>query len=196
MGSQNSALRTIEAGTKAGWLVLAGVAALVLWSFLKPKRREGEIEEIVPLLPPVGPAGAGDAPEPRNQAEPQGVVGGSLLSAITAQIIDPPAGGKVYRNVLSSKYDATIEVVNVQRDAEPVIIEIVADYYEFAGSERLGVRTRFPGRLIPRESTQRFEVQIDSGNFNGLVGEFGQANAVVRVFVNGTQTQSTAYEVW
>jgi hypothetical protein len=189
-------LRGLEAGTRAGWLVVAGVGVLLLWRLFGPKRSTGAIEEVVEVPDPVGPAGAGDAPEPRNQAEPQGVVGGSLMSGITAQIVDPAQGGKVYRRAFSSSFPATIEVVSVMREAHGIQIEVVADYYEFAGAERRGIRTRFPTRQVPGDSVERFEVLIDSGNFNGLAYELGQANAVVRVLVNGIQTQSTAFEVW
>jgi hypothetical protein len=189
-------LRGVEVGTKAGYLALAALGVYILWKVLGPKKREGDIEEIVPVLPSIGPAGSGDAPEPGNAAPPEGIVGGSLLSGVTAQIIAPAEGSRVYRGVLSSKFDATIEVVNVTREPQAVQVEVVADYYEFTGGERLRQRTRFPMRTVPGDTVQRFEVEIDSGNFNGLAAEFGQANAVALVYVNGKVTQSTSFEVW
>jgi len=196
MARSEKLLRGIEIGTKAGYLVLAGFVVWVLWRMLAPKKKEGTIEEIVPILPPVRPATSGDASAPTNEAEPQGIVGGFLLSGVTAQIIDPAKGARVYRGALSSNFPATIEVSNVTRQAQDVQIEVVIDYYEFAGGERLGQRTRFPVRTVRPDSIDRFEVQIDSGNFNSLTFEFGQANAVARVFTNGKITQSTSFEVW
>lgn len=190
------ALRGLEAGTKAGYLVLAGLGLLLLWRFLSPKRKGGTIEEVVPMQPAIPPAGPADAPEPRNQAEPQGVVGGSLLSGVTAQIIDPAKDARVYRRPLSSGFAATIEVSNVTRSSQAVQIEAVLDFYELTGGERIGVRTRFPVRQVGADSIERFEVELDSGNFNGLTFEFGQANAVAKLYVNGNIVQSTSFEVW
>jgi hypothetical protein len=190
------ALRGLEAGTRAGWLVVAGVAVFIVWRLLSPKRKEGDIVEVVPILPPVRPATSGDAPEPRNQAEPQGIVGGSLMTAVVAQIIDPPEGGRVYRRMLSAAFPATIELSSVMRDPTSVQIEVVLDFYELTGGERLGVRTRFPVRQIRGDGLERFEVQLDSGNVNNLAYEFGQANAVAKVYTNGILTQSTSFEVW
>lgn len=189
-------LRGVEAGTRAGWLVVAGVAVFILWRLFGPKKNQGAIEEVVPILDPIGPAGAGDAPPPRNTAPPQGIVGGFLLSGVSASIIDPPKDGTVHRNALSSNFPATIEVVSVKRDPADVQIEVVADFYEFMGGERLGVRTRFPVRTVRGDTVERFEVLVDAGNFNGLAYEFGQALAVVRVFTNGVQTQSTSFDVF
>jgi hypothetical protein len=189
-------LRGVETGTKAGWLVLAGVGLLLLWRFFQPKKREGTVEEVVPILPSVEPATPEDVPEPTNIAPPQGIAAGALVSALRASIIDPSNGGRAYRNALSSNFPATIEVVNVSRTAEDGQIEVVADFYEFTGGERIGVRTRFPVRSFRAGSTERLEVELDSGNLNSLTFEFGQATAVVQVYTNGKLTQSTSFEVW
>ncbi len=194
--SSTKALRGLELGTRAGYLVLAGFGVFLLWRIFGPKKTQGSIQEVVPILPPIGPAGAGDAPEPRNTAPPQGIAGGSLLSGVTAAIIDPSKDGRADRRALSSNFPATIEVVNVTRDVQSVQVEIVADFYEFAGGERRGIRTRFPARMVPGDHVERFEVLVDSGNFNGLTFEFGQATAVVQVYTNGVLTQSTSFEVW
>lgn len=194
--SSIKSLRGLEAGTRAGWLLVAGLGVLLLWRLFGPKKSTGAIEEVVPILDPVRPAGSGDAPPPRNTAEPQGIVGGFLLSGVVAQIIDPAMGARVDRGALTSSFPATIEVSNVTREAQAVQIEVVCDFFEFMGDVRRAVRTRFPVRQVPADSVERFEVQIDAGNFNALAYEFGQANAVVAVFTNGKQTQSTSFEVW
>lgn len=190
------ALRGLEAGTRAGWLVVAGVAVFILWRLFGPKKKEGSIEEVVPILPPIRPAQAGDAPEPTNTAEPQGIVAGSLLTAVVAQIIDPPQGGRADRRLLSSTFPATIEISNVTRSAQSVQVEVVIDFYEFAGGERIGVRTRFPSRSVAGGHVERLEVQLESDNVNNLAYEFGQANAVAKVYTNGKLTQATSFEVW
>jgi len=190
-------LRGVEIGTRAGWLVLAGLGAFLLWRLLRPKTSAvGTIEEQAPLLPPAPPADASSPQEPRQATAPEGIAAGALVTTLRAVIVSPGKDARVDRAPLSSSYKATIEVVNQSSYSASAQIETVIDYYEFGGAERLGVRTRFPVVVVRPLGVERLEVEIDSGNFNSLTFEFGQADAVARVYTNGKLTQTTSFQVW
>lgn len=192
MTGAGGALRGVEVGTRAVWAVLAALAAWLVWRHFRPAPIERE-----DLLPPVPPAGgAGAAPPPRQQAPAEGIVAGGLTTGVTAQLIVPAAGSRVYRGMFRSVFPAVVEVVNSLPSVQSVQIELVGDFFEYAGTSRLGVRTRLPRMSVLGGAVARLEVEVDSGNVNNVTFDFGQADAVFRVYVNGVQTQSTGFEVW
>lgn len=189
--SATKALRGVEAGARLGWVVVAGVAVLLLWRLFKPRG-----VTVTNLIPPAPPNDASSPPEPRQQSAPQGVTAGGLVSSLRAQIVEPAEGGRADRRMLSSKFDATIEVVNQSNVAQSAQIRVVIDFDEFAGGSRVGIETLLPTISIPANGVRRLDVELESGNVNSLTYEFGQAYASARVFVNGKQTQGTSFEVW
>lgn len=184
-------VRVIEASTKAGYLVLAGLVAFVLWRMLR-SREETVRTDIVPRAPR---AGQGDT-EPEEGSEPEGIVAGGLVTGVTAQIIEPPEGGETRRQLFSSKAPVQIEVKNRLQTAQPAQVEIIADYYEQLGSERLGIRTLLDTFMIGPGQVSRFETPMETDNVHTGLYELAQANAIVRVKVNGKLTQTTSFRVW
>lgn len=195
MVSASKALHGIEVGTRAGYLVLFGAVAFVLWKILGPKSVKKTV--IPPPVGPVAPTDPAGAPAGSTAGqEDYGILAGGLVSKILARVIDPAKGQRVYRRTLRSVFPATIELVNDGTTIESVTVEAVVDVYEYTGGERLGIRTVLgPFPSAPRQ-VARYDVELDAGNVDSGVFEFGQGDAVVRVFVNGVQTQSTSFEVW
>lgn len=183
--------RGLEAGTRAGWLLLAGLGAFLLWRMFRPRG-----VEVVPILPPAPPVDSGSPPEPREAAPPEGIVAGGLVSSLRAQIVTPSRGGRADRRAFSAMFPVTIEVVNQSHEAQDAQVEVVIDFDEFMGGSRVGIRTLLPRERIPANSVRRLEVELDSGNVNGITYEFGQAYAAVVVRTNGKVTQATSFEVW
>jgi hypothetical protein len=174
--------------------VLAAVVVLFLWRKFSPKPIVRT--EILDPLDPVDPSDPTNDGPPGQASEPEGIVAAGLLTRVTAQIIEPAKGSRVYRSLFRSTFPAVIEVVHEGGDVAQVQVEALIDFHEYAGTVRRNVRTLLPAVVMAPGDVHRFEVELESDNVNNLAFEVGQADAIARVFVNGVQTQATSFEVW
>jgi hypothetical protein len=192
VGVGDKGLRALEAGTKIGYLALFGVAAWLIWRAFSKK---GVVRIETP--PDVGPVDSGaPPPPPEASGSDTGISSGGLSRGVHARILEPARDTRVYRNLLSSYFDAVIEVTNEFGEAKVVQIDVVGDFYELTGGSRLGIRTVFGPYTVSAGRVERFNVQIDSGNKNTGLYELGQANAILTTYVNNIQTSETSAEVW
>jgi hypothetical protein len=187
------ALRAVEIGTKAGYLILAAIAGWALWSFFRPAKITRD--DVEAPTPPIVPNAPGQAPPPPQKAPPTGLEVGGLTAGISAAIIEPVDGGQVARKLFRAVFPATLELVNYTAATANIHVEAVGDFYEWVGGQRLGVRTLLgPFRIHPLQ-VSRLNVELDSGNVDAALFEFGKASAVYTVFASGRLTQSTTFTV-
>lgn len=125
-----------------------------------------------------------------------GILAGALTSGVTAAIVSPSKGGRVYRRLLSSSAAITLEVANYTSAAQTVVVEVVASFKQIIGDDRPPVRTTIGPLTIYPKQVRRIDADMDTGNVNTGLFELGQGTAFVVVNVNGKATQSTSFEVW
>jgi hypothetical protein len=188
--SPDKALKAWGLGIQSAYLMGGVIVAAVLWKLFANKAPSARS-----IPPPVGGSKPEDPTYPTNQSEPEGIVSGNLQIAVTAQIISPPKDGEVGRRWLHSTFPVEIELASSSMHANLVDLEVVCDFYEFAGAERLGIRSALGSFDVMPGQVRRVSAQIDSGNFNQLSWEFGQALCIARVLVNGDLAQETSFNV-
>jgi hypothetical protein len=194
MASSEKVIRGVEAGTKAGYLVLIAAGIYLLWSFIGPKGAVKKVTTVPKTIPPAGGGAEAGAP-PEATDESQGIMAGGLAQGVTGQIIVPPKDGQVERGAFSSTFSATLELVNLKAVAESVFVEVVCDFYELTGGDRLGIRTTLGTQRLDARQVRRIDIEIETDNVNQLSFEFGQANAIVRLYINGQLAQTTSFYV-
>lgn len=190
MVSSEKILRGVQVGTRAGWLLLAAVGGFLVWRYFSPAAQKK-----TDLLPPVPPSPDLGAPPDLPAETPPGVSSGTHASAVTASIIDPGENGEVSRHPLRSTFPVTFQVANNSNDAQSVQLDVNCDFYEWTGGQRLGVHTLLNTERIPPRTVSQVKAELESGNTDMLLFEFGKATAVVQVYANGLMTQSTSFVV-
>jgi hypothetical protein len=186
----DKALKAWGLGIQTAYVAAGIIGAVVLWKLFGKKATTTRA-----LPPPVGGSSPEDPAAPSNRSDPEGIVSGNLQVAVTAQIISPPKDGEVSRRWLGSTFPVEIELASSSMHANLIDLEVVCDFYEFAGAERLGIRSALGNFDVAPGQVRRVSAQIDSGNFNQLSFEFGQALCIARVLVNGDLAQETSFNV-
>lgn len=192
-GAGAKALRGLEVGTKAGYLVLAGVVVYALFRIFG-KREQRNIE-----VPPIADS---DSPEVQGQQEPtaadkspEGIVFGGRIISLGCEIVDPPANGSVWRGALRSTFPATLELVNRSSEGQTAVVEVVGDFHELTGGTRDNVHSTLGPFELKAHEVRRVEVDVETGDLNQVAFEFGQANATFHVYVGGELAQVTYFYV-
>jgi len=188
--SGEKVLRGIQIGTRAGWLALAGLAGFLIWRYFSPAAQKK-----TDLLNPVPPSPDLGAPPDLPMETPPGVSAGTHASALIAEIIDPGENGEVSRRPLRSVFPVTIQVANNSNEDRAAQLNIVADFYEWTGGQRLGIHTLLKTETIRARTVSQIQAEIESGNTDMLLFEFGKATAVVQVYTDQVMTQSTSFVV-
>lgn len=182
------ALRGLEAGTRAGYLILAAAVAFGLYK-LFGKKAPVRLD-IPPAIPPVGP----ETPPPPHEGTPTGLVVGGRTSGARAYIIQPPDGGVVNRNLFQSSFDAIFEIDNETEAPVSVVIDVDAYYDNGFGSLSGPVLTQLGPFRVDALSVARVTSEIDTGQ-GWLDIQFGSLMGVFSVRTNNVPTQSTSFEI-